>query len=223
MVNKQLIEYIQNNLDSGYSRDPIKYVLIENGYTEQDIQDAFAYVEEGPKSKKRVAVVIAIIFIVIIAVNIWYFKPFMSTEASKITSSGVPEQTPPTAVIPPNTVPSTDTTSQTQPTAQLPLVINPVSLSVKLGEGSTMTVSFINNLDNHNFRLEISGSDMSPEAIGLTYDNNSVLIERSQTKEWTLSVSPQEGSGVYVFNAKVSCTDCETRAEYTRDFIIVIE
>ncbi len=220
IVYKPLINYIKNNLSAGYSKDSIRYVLRRSGYMDEDIENAFDYIEEKREHKRWVAPVIAIIVIAIVAANAWYFKPFgifsfgETTETEQLPLQETQEAEKETS--------ETEQTTPTTPASEMPLTVNPISVSVKTGQSSSISVNLINNLDDHNFRLEVSGLEKTPEAVGMTYDSSTILVENKKTKEWTINIAPAEGSGAYVFNAKVSCTDCEETIKYKRDFIVII-
>lgn len=50
MVNQQLVDYIKNQENAGYSEEQLKKVLLENGYNEADMDEAIKHVNSTKNS-----------------------------------------------------------------------------------------------------------------------------------------------------------------------------
>jgi hypothetical protein len=116
MVKPQLIEYIQQQFDQGFSADAIVDALLTQGWEPDEIEEAlesfqvldtpkearpieeivFAAFDKIPKDKKLPTILIAIaILLLIIALSVWSLPEFRTIETntgSSATTSAVAEQ-----------------------------------------------------------------------------------------------------------------------------------
>ena len=85
MINQKIVEYIQQNLDSGYDIAAIRKRLIDHGYPQDDIDDTINHVQQQSKDSqkaddgsklKRFRIIISstiIILVVAIALGMYFF------------------------------------------------------------------------------------------------------------------------------------------------------
>ena len=95
MIDNNLISYIEQNLNSGYSASSIQNALIKQGYSAQNVLDTINYVQGNnqntPKtatqtqssSKKALFILIPVVLIIIIGLSVFFFMNFSTKSISE--------------------------------------------------------------------------------------------------------------------------------------------
>jgi hypothetical protein len=81
MVNKQLVNWIEQQKAKGYTNQQLKQQLIDQGYNQKEIDDFF-----GSKSKKFILITIILIILLIFGGSIFYYSYYFLPKSESIKS-----------------------------------------------------------------------------------------------------------------------------------------
>lgn len=95
MIDNNLISYIKQNLNSGYSASSIQNALIKQGYSAKNVLDTINYVQGNSQStqkipvqsqstsKKALFILIPVVLIIIIGLSVFFFMSFSPKSISE--------------------------------------------------------------------------------------------------------------------------------------------